>query len=484
MNIGSNTDGLSREQRMATINDYSNVLSGHKRITQTNIDKINFDTDLSIRNLTTVDKYNTIVPPQAIIINDAITNITNTTNIQSNLDIIQITTDSNTQSAVDIQDIKDVVNLEISNIITDVNNEIAALTANGTPPTPAKQDEMFRIAFGYPSAVDAAAAQQLYYDNNVKTRLGYPSAADVATAETLYTEQALKTNLGFPNASTVLDAENSYRDLQLKIAFGFPDASDAAAASQAYYDKSMSTFLGFPNAKTLVEAEKLWYDNYMNVLISKPELILVTVSKSTQDQMYKDAFGYPTAPSVLSATNSYRAAMMKSLLDGVDITIPPTFPKQRTDMDIVHQEGIKTTPEIPRIPNPLPPQRIAFKQMTLNFYRDTEALEARNQVNNNKTPTMTKKTEMSVISETITRDERVYGLKPTDTPTLRSSMAINPNNRTLITREQRLNRNNSYSTLYKHAEAIVKKKVIKDAANNIFYTDEQVKQMVYDELKK
>lgn len=482
MNIGNNFDGLSRNERMEVVNRYSNVLSQNKSITNTRVDNIYSETFKEIRTLTTDDKYNTIVPPQAIIINDSINNITATTDAQSNDDISQITTDSVIQANIDIQTVKDTVNLEITAILNQVNDEIADLIANGTPPTVAKQDEMFRVAFGYPMAADAATAQQMYYDDNVKSGLGYPTASDVATAETLYSEQLLKTNLGFPDASTIMDAEDSYKDLQLRIAFGYPDAADAASASQAYFDKNMSTFLGYPNTSSLQEAEDLWYDNYMKVLINKPELILVTVPQATQDQMYKDAFGYPSAPTVHAARNSYIAVTMATLRNAVEVQEPLTYPRQRTDMDLVSQAGIRKAPVVERKQDILDPERISYPSTSLHFFRDSGQNE-RNQKNNVDLQ-QNNKTNMDIGTKLFTHEERVFGRPAKNTTTQRSSMALNPLSRAKTTREQRIAKSNSYSTLYNHAEEIVKKKVLRDAKMSIFYTQEEVKQMVLEQLNQ
>ena len=197
MNINYN-DGRTRDQRMGPINALNKVLDGNIKTVNKNIKTINDASSIDVRTPYATTTTATRTASLDISISAAVSTIISDTNTQSDSDRVDIVAIMNDYADREYTAITVKVTADRTDILAAVDVEIAALTAAGTPPTADKQDEMKRIALGYPNAVDATAAGILYYDNNVKSLLGFPDAANVAAARTSYTIKRKNTGLRFP----------------------------------------------------------------------------------------------------------------------------------------------------------------------------------------------------------------------------------------------------------------------------------------------
>lgn len=182
----------------------------------------------------------------------------------------------------------------------------------------------------------------------------------VEISENVDTEDVdeFKSLLGFPSASSIEEAKRLYGELQLKRKFGYVDAIDTASAQQAFFDKKMSTALNYAGAPTLAEAKRMWYNDYHNDLSN-----IMTISKVEQDQMYKDALGYPGALTVEHAKTSYKG-------DRYVPVSPP--PKELPVVPIIkHPEVVNTPPTYinTTVEMDVTPTRISSRRR--NVTRDT-----------------------------------------------------------------------------------------------------------------
>lgn len=192
------SDGITHKERIANLFSTNKALNEFTNVVNKEITDINATSSLELRIPYAQSRLLTKTSQLESTLNTIVTNITDTTNTQSGLDATQITTTMNSYAGAFYVGQLNSINAAKNTILASVDDEIAALTAAGTPPTLAKQDEMYRVA------------------------LGYPDAADKATAEGLYMSDQLKSVLGFPNASTANAALVSYILLRKNIGLGFP----------------------------------------------------------------------------------------------------------------------------------------------------------------------------------------------------------------------------------------------------------------------
>jgi len=143
--------------------------------------------------------------------------------------------------------------------------------------------------------------------------------------------------------------KDSYIDYNLKVALNYSSSSNSTVASNLYYIEGLKTALGYPNATTLSDAEAQWISNYNIFLANNQQYI--EMPKAQQDALFKYAYGYPNAQSVSFARNSYRKARLNSLNSGVNIEKPLSHPKNRRDMDIISQVGVRKPPVVEKKQN-------------------------------------------------------------------------------------------------------------------------------------
>ena len=386
---------------------------------------------------------------------------------------------------------KNMVQRDIDNILNNVQKRIEAFGPYNQP-SQSQQDNMYKEAFGFPGAANVSEAEQMYYDTNVKIKLGFPAAIDVNTAETLYTEQEQKNTLGFPDAISVVAAEASAKDFQTRKDLGYPQAIDASAAEALYLEDGLKLSLGYPNAVDLSTAETLYLDNRLKKELNYPEVSSVSEAQMEYvNQGLRLALGFPRSSlsiseiTVLCFNKEYRTLFGYPLAESNEVAEKLWFDNRMKEL-IVHppipqsaiDQLLKDAFGFPGAANVSEAEFDYYDQRVKVLFQQKDALRLSSNINRNP------ETSMNIAVQTITHDERVYGRATPATSTLRSAMAIAPMRGAGLTREQRLVKSQSYTTLYRQAEAFVKNKVIKDAASGIQYTPKEVQDMVYAQLRR
>ena len=175
MNIGNN-DGLTRNERMDTINNYSSVISENKDIVNSEIQKIIDSTQDNIFNKTAIIRLleieESIFPEVSNSLANQITNINNESDT-----IIDQTTSTVTITSTNYYN-----NLKASSIASRdaieaiLLQQIADFITAGTPATPTKELSMYQEAYNTPTASSTAQCKLFYYENLVRTGLLVPWA--------------------------------------------------------------------------------------------------------------------------------------------------------------------------------------------------------------------------------------------------------------------------------------------------------------------
>ena len=201
--------GVPIKNRLDNTNKQNSLIFKHIQDTNVHITKTENETSLAIRTETANAKLAEVKTDYISAINSDIAAISAATASESASNILQITATQTLNSAAEIIVIKAEVTAARQVILDEVAAQIAELNSLGTPATSGYQDTLYKIALGFPNAIDVSAAQTSYFNINVKARLAFPDAATVVHAEGYYQQRRVNMGLGLTTKVNIVGGHGS-----------------------------------------------------------------------------------------------------------------------------------------------------------------------------------------------------------------------------------------------------------------------------------